>query len=220
MWRYGFANPVNYNDNEVWCGGVGDQHGKYEGKCGVCGDSFGDEQPREHENGGKYGQGVLAHRYVMGQTIDVHVDLTTNHWGYFEFSLCDDVRKNKPATEECFEKNVLFLTERPGETRYYIAEDTPKKMMVKYKLDLPQGVSCTNCVLRWTYVTGNTWGKCEDGTEKVGCGDQETFRNCADIQIYSVTQIPPHAAANVDIPNAIFYTSAKDGGEPEPLVIK
>ena len=21
MWRYGFKTPVNYNDNELWCGG-------------------------------------------------------------------------------------------------------------------------------------------------------------------------------------------------------
>ena len=37
---------------------------------------------------------------------------------------------------------------------------------------------------QWTYYTGNTWGKCEDGTEEMGCGPQETFRNCADITIY------------------------------------
>ena len=23
MWRLGFSNPINYNDNEVFCGGVG-----------------------------------------------------------------------------------------------------------------------------------------------------------------------------------------------------
>ena len=22
MWRYGFRTPVNYNDNELWCGGT------------------------------------------------------------------------------------------------------------------------------------------------------------------------------------------------------
>lgn len=26
MWRFGFPNPVNYNDNELFCGG-------YAGKC-------------------------------------------------------------------------------------------------------------------------------------------------------------------------------------------
>jgi hypothetical protein len=51
----------------------------------------------------------------------------------------------------------------------------------------------------------------------VGCGDQETFRNCADIQIYSnAAGIPPNA---VDFPNVIYF---KDNSSPEgrrPLVI-
>lgn len=25
MWRFGFANPVNYNDNELFCGGYAGQ---------------------------------------------------------------------------------------------------------------------------------------------------------------------------------------------------
>ena len=32
-------------------------------------------------------------------------------------------------------------------------------------------------------LLGNNWGKCEDGTSGMGCGPQETFRSCADIQI-------------------------------------
>ena len=31
------------------------------------------------------------------------------------------------------------------------------------------------CVLQWRYVAGNNWGKCPNGTEKVGCGPQEHF---------------------------------------------
>ena len=38
-----------------------------EGKCGVCGDNWKDEEPREHEGGGKFGLGVIGKRYVMGQ---------------------------------------------------------------------------------------------------------------------------------------------------------
>ena len=25
MWRFGFTNPINYNDNEVFCGGFGSE---------------------------------------------------------------------------------------------------------------------------------------------------------------------------------------------------
>ena len=41
---------------------------------------------------------------------------------------------------------------------------------------LPYGVTCSQCVVQWTYYTGNTWGTCANGTEGMGCGDQETFR--------------------------------------------
>ena len=37
------------------------------GKCGVCGDDFAKGQPREHEAGGKFGNGIIGQRYVMGQ---------------------------------------------------------------------------------------------------------------------------------------------------------
>jgi hypothetical protein len=44
--------------------------------------------------------------------------------------------------------------------------------------------------------TGNSWGECEDGTEAMGCGPQEIFRNCADISIVSNTAgFPPILAA-------------------------
>lgn len=31
-------------------------------------------------------------------------------------------------------------------------------------------------VLQWTYVTGNRWGVCPDGSSRLGCGPQESFR--------------------------------------------
>ena len=33
----------------------------------MCGDPWHEEQPRENEHGGKYGNGVIGRRYVMGQ---------------------------------------------------------------------------------------------------------------------------------------------------------
>ena len=34
-----------------------------------------------------------------------------------------------------------------------------------------------------SFIAGNSWGKCPDGTGKLGCGDQETFRGCSDVAI-------------------------------------
>lgn len=41
-------------------------------------------------------------------------------------------------------------------------------------------------------VLGNMWGTCANGTEGLGCGYPETFRNCADIRIVSSSSgLPP-----------------------------
>ena len=40
--------------------------------------------------------------------------------------------------------------------------------------------------LKYVFIKGNNWGKCDDGvTGAVGCGPQETFRGCADVEIVS-----------------------------------
>lgn len=46
-------------------------------------------------------------------------------------------------------------------------------------------------MLQWRYIAGNNWGMCEDGTGAVGCGAQEEFRACADINIGDVGPQPP-----------------------------
>ena len=69
MWRYGYTNPVNYNDNELYCGGFSVQWAENGGRCGVCGDNWADPAPRLHEAGGKFGQGIIGRRYTMGQVM-------------------------------------------------------------------------------------------------------------------------------------------------------
>jgi len=73
---------------------------------------------------------------------------------------------------------------------------------------LPADVTCEYCVIQWTYTggilhidylhqcvyknimidgvfinTGNNNNPCGNGTDAYGCGNQETFRNCADVAI-------------------------------------
>lgn len=40
--RYGFQTPPNYNDHELYCGGFARQQ-RNGGKCGECGDAWGNE---------------------------------------------------------------------------------------------------------------------------------------------------------------------------------
>lgn len=107
-WRYGFDTPHNYNDHELYCGGFTRQWVKNEGKCGVCGDAWDSKlvkvnlqfhrlliivrfcrrKPRAHEYGGVFGQGVIVRKYGVGATVNIRVELTANHNGYFEFRIC------------------------------------------------------------------------------------------------------------------------------------
>ncbi len=65
----------------------------------MCGDAWDEEQPREHEAGGAYGNGVIGKWYVEGQKVPVEVDLTTNHWGYFELKICPVNDKKEIVTQ-------------------------------------------------------------------------------------------------------------------------
>ncbi|KAG8228486.1 hypothetical protein J437_LFUL009351 [Ladona fulva] len=101
-------------------------------------------------------------------------------WRSLLFSILLSLSKDQVETEDCFERYPLQLADGSG-TRYQLGNGSTGKYDVKLKL--PDGVKCDLCSIRWHYRTGNSWGVCPDGTGKMGCGDQETFRNCADISI-------------------------------------
>ena len=88
----------------IWCAysrGWGVQWNDYGGRCGICGDAWGDF-PREHEaplgqlswwffllisKSGKFATGTLVRHYTSGSWVPVIVDITTNHGGYFAFKV-------------------------------------------------------------------------------------------------------------------------------------
>ena len=43
------------------------QFGENNGKCGVCGDDIRQDEPRDHESNGVYGNGIIGRRYAVGQ---------------------------------------------------------------------------------------------------------------------------------------------------------
>uniref|UniRef100_A0A8W7PYY1 Chitin-binding type-4 domain-containing protein n=1 Tax=Anopheles coluzzii TaxID=1518534 RepID=A0A8W7PYY1_ANOCL len=164
MWRFGFPNPVNYNDNELFCGGYAVQWEQNQGNCGVCGDAYHLRAPRPHEAGGEYGKGIVSRRYVAGQELEVEIELTANHMGRFELYLCPNNNPRAEATQDCFDRYPLYLS-GTREVRFFIPPDSKKKDVFRYRVQLPLYVSCTQCVLQWTYFTGNMWGRCDNGTE-------------------------------------------------------
>lgn len=143
-------------------------------------------QPRPHEAGGKYGLGVIVRRYKIGQPIIVRVELTANHRGYFEFRLCPNNAPKQVASESCLDKYVLRRVKTKDayetfhETRFYPGTENK---VYEMRYSLPEGLTCSQCVLQWKYIAGNNWGVCENGTGAVGCGPQEEFRACADISV-------------------------------------
>ena len=48
----------------------------------------------------------------------------------------------------------LYLASDPTTFKYQIPKETKKKSVVHYDVVLPKGVTCKQCVIQWTYVTG------------------------------------------------------------------
>ncbi|KAL3884518.1 hypothetical protein ACJMK2_024653 [Sinanodonta woodiana] len=178
MGKAGFPVPINYNYNSQYCGGFANQR-TYEGKCGICGDPW--QGPRPHEPGGIYATDVIGHCYPIGTNdITVTISITAWHKGYFSFKMCPHNNPKTNASQGCFDQYPLELVS--GGYKYDITTNEDKIHNVQLKL--PQALTCTQCILQWTYTTGNSWG-CEGGNCGLGLGPQEVFINCADIAILS-----------------------------------
>ncbi|XP_022916811.1 uncharacterized protein [Onthophagus taurus] len=176
VWRFYSGYPANYNDNANYCGGRG-LFVSSGGQCGVCGDPYTDAHPQANENTGKFGNGKITGTYRSGQVIDVSITLTANHMGHFTYSLCP---LSNPSTYESGENCFIPLKLEDGTDKHYI---TSSQFNIVSRVRLPAGLRCSRCTLRWNYKVANSWGYCEDGTGRLGCGLQETFRACADISI-------------------------------------
>ncbi|XP_060076004.1 uncharacterized protein LOC132555668 [Ylistrum balloti] len=177
MWRFGYNTPPNYDDNQLFCGGFNRQWKINGGKCGVCGDPW--DGAREHEAGGKYATGTIVRHYSEGQTINVNVQITASHKGYFEFRLCPHNNPSTRVSQACLDQHVLQQTD--GSTRVYEAGH-PTNYTIHLKL--PAGVTCSQCLLQWKYNAGNSYG-CDGSHCCVGCGEQEQFYGCADVSVGS-----------------------------------
>lgn len=75
------------------------------------------------------------------------------------------------ADQECFDQYPLKVVDAE-DNKYFIPLEAGKKETFRYQVELPPYVTCTQCILQWTYFTGNMWGTCANGTEAVGCGNK------------------------------------------------
>lgn len=124
--------------------------------------------------------------------INTTIDITANHFGYFEFRLCPiDTGKShrtRRLTQSCLDQYLLTIgpsdsKSNGDDTRYYLPHGNKSYFYVP--VQLPSEITfCNHCVLQWKYHAGNTWGKDAQGRKCLGCADQqEEFYNCADIAI-------------------------------------
>ena len=102
MWRKGFKNPTNYDDNGLWCGGQ--QYYAKVGKCGVCGDKYGVKPEPHSAPGGKYANGIIVKTYNEGEQIKLIVEMTKSHKGYMQFRLCVNNDKKRDKDQSCFDQ--------------------------------------------------------------------------------------------------------------------
>ncbi|XP_067944772.1 uncharacterized protein [Watersipora subatra] len=174
LWREGFSNPINYNDNGLNCGGFANQWERNNGKCGLCGDPY--QGPRKHEAGypGGYANGIISRHYKKGAVIDVEAKITANHLGQIAFKICPVNNKNSKVTQECFDRYPL--TDVNGKKKISIFNQIGNSPgTIRAQLVLPNQLTCTQCVLQWYYTAGNNHG----GPNT----PQESFVNCADVRI-------------------------------------
>merc|ERR1712002_138984 len=180
MWRKGFKNPKDYDDNGLNCGGFSIQWHKNHGKCGVCGDAA-HLKVQPHNDGGRYSNGIIAATYKQGQVIDVSVILTRSHLGYFEFRIGDFTKKHTDGDKVGkLQGELMKVVEGGSGTKVPVDHGTGKYTM---KLRLPAHLTCKRCVIQWWYRGGNNWGCDGPGKCGIGRGKQEHFVNCADVQI-------------------------------------
>ena len=190
----------NYNDHELFCGGFATQVSNGY-KCGVCGDNYVENRPRANEWGGKYGShGIIPRTYSSGDLVDIEIQITAHHQGFFQFKLCKMEKNMATEDEACFDSNesiVPFFDETTQTTslQYSITDDFPPSSeksgyWYEMKIKLPDHLECDHCVLQWRYHTGNSWGTDENGNSGIGLGNQEEFYGCADIEIISTSSSP------------------------------
>ncbi|XP_013399279.2 uncharacterized protein LOC106165573, partial [Lingula anatina] len=153
------------------------QWGLHGGKCGVCGDPY--QGPRQNEAGGKYANGIIVRNYARGQEIEVKVEITANHKGWFEFRLCLHNSPRTRISQQCLNQHLLHITGHG--TRFTIPTTLG---VVALRVQLPPEVTCRQCVLQWKWHSGNNWGTDRQTRQGcLGCGPQEEFYGCSDVSI-------------------------------------
>lgn len=130
--------------------------------------------------------------YFPGSTIDIMIEIVANHGGLFNFEMCWRQNLTIKESEDCFEplhlspesqKHAVGDLETSGNEFDYVLDSAAGTGMFTLSVKLPEDKTCDKCIMRWHWRSANNWGVCDDGSEGIGCGYQEIYRNCADVSV-------------------------------------
>jgi len=164
-----------WDSQGVWCGDI-PQDINFS-NCGRCGDPPGRS---DFNLNGVYGHPVITGTYSAGQNIRVDIEFGAMHFGYVEFDLCPQEQE----TNTCFQSLIVTGgSHRLRNNRQMCVPldgSTTRREFVN--VQLPAGVRCTRCTLRWSYRTSYpgpaNWDPCFDARPLA-----QTFRGCSNIRI-------------------------------------
>ena len=90
-------------------------------KCGVCGDAYDAIRPRANEWGGTYGSsGIIPRTYAQGSNIDLTIQVTAHHMGWFEYKICPMTEFDHTEPHWCFDSDDSLIEFTDGTTRWDI----------------------------------------------------------------------------------------------------
>ena len=87
--------------------------------------------------------------FTSGSLVEVTIDVAIVNGGYFEFRLCANNDFKKVVTQECLDSGLLVVN-GTNATRY----NSIKGGLNHILLQIPDHVTCDQCVLQWKYRTG------------------------------------------------------------------
>jgi len=174
--EFNTQQPYWWDNTGVWCGNV--QQNQQYSRCGRCGDAPGESTANQN---GIYDKKVIVATYQSGSTITVESEFSAAHYGHVELELC----AQETETDGCFQKlRIVSSTEEVRDSNRFCVSSGGSLPLVRTQAQLPAGVRCNRCTLRWTYRTSYTPHGPQYGRDFCdNPGDTQTFRNCADVKI-------------------------------------
>ncbi|OXA36957.1 hypothetical protein Fcan01_28290 [Folsomia candida] len=155
--EFGTEMPYWWDNQGVWCGNV--------------------NQDMQVSTWG--GVGMFSEKRRLTRIIEVTTHFGAPHFGSFEIEICP----YEQETDICFYKiPIVGGTETVRIDNRICVPHDQGGTEVTAQVQLPAGVTCRRCTLRWTYRTSYPgpadWDNC------LNRDPVQVFRNCADIAIY------------------------------------